>query len=623
MVFLKAGGLGEFGGGFGGAALGLEGEGEVIMGQGKGGLKADGLVVLDEGGVGVAEAPEDTAEVDAGLGVGGEQSDEAAEAGLSLGQAAEFRKGFGPSGDGGGVIRLEAGGLSEVGQGFFGFAHSREGLGEVEVGFGVIRQEAESLGELGPGFVGVAEGEEELAEAERGGWVPRASENGGLVMGEGLVGFAKVNEGEGEVVEGVGGVGVGEESGLEMGEGEGVIALEAEFNTELGFGDGVVSGDGEGVGEEGGVVTPEAELVARGEGASGQDEQTGGGKQRFQARLAGGEAGHCPGEAEEDADEGDVGVAVGQGMAASLKETENGHQGTEEPKPADGDPGSTFELEEGNGGTGEQEESGQQDLPVRPGVQGGGNAFRVRVEIAGIGMGIEDSEARGPKGFGEVGDAGADGVINAEVEREVAHDEMALVLRGESDEGAGKGEGEEGKFFAEQKRGGRHRGETLQGPKVEEQEEGREGDEHGFAHQAEGEKEQGEKIERQGMRGEAGSDFERWGRGKDAGREAGRERSREGHATVDVLDIGPEGEEEEEGAEDVFAFGEPGDRFNVQGMDGEEGGDKGARPLGASHLAQDEEKQESIGQVEEEVVEMVPTGIQAKELDCPACGKGG
>ena len=78
--------------------------------------------------------------------------------------------------------------------------------------------------------------------------------------------------------------------------------------------------------------------------------------------------------------------------------------------------------------------------------------------------------------------------------------------------------------------------------------------------------------------------------------------------------VRPQGEEEEEGAEDIFALGNPGDGFDVQGVQGEQGGDQSARPDGTGELAEQPEQQEAIGKMQGQIHQMVACGMNAKEL---------
>ena len=62
--------------------------------------------------------------------------------------------------------------------------------------------------------------------------------------------------------------------------------------------------------------------------------------------------------------------------------------------------------------------------------------------------------------------------------------------------------------------------------------------------------------------------------------------------------ITPERQESKEGAEKVFSFGDPGDGFDMGGMEGEGGGDKGCQEGGKSETPEQQEKQDGVGQVQ-------------------------
>src|ERR1035441_10058857 len=81
-----------------------------------------------------------------------------------------------------------------------------------------------------------------------------------------------------------------------------------------------------------------------------------------------------------------------------------------------------------------------------------------------------------------------------------------------------------------------------------------------------------------------------------------------------VADVSSEREEAEEGAEDVFAFADPGDRFDVQRMQSKESGDKGAAPKSAGHLPEEQEDQDNIGDVKNQVGQVHLAGAAAEEL---------
>ena len=90
-----------------------------------------------------------------------------------------------------------------------------------------------------------------------------------------------------------------------------------------------------------------------------------------------------------------------------------------------------------------------------------------------------------------------------------------------------------------------------------------------------------------------------------------------------VAAISPEGEDEEEAAEDVLAFGNPGDGFDVERVPGEEGGDHGAAPLRAGQLPKDEKEQDGIGGVNKEIGAVMGAGIETVEGAVCGVGKPG
>jgi hypothetical protein len=79
-----------------------------------------------------------------------------------------------------------------------------------------------------------------------------------------------------------------------------------------------------------------------------------------------------------------------------------------------------------------------------------------------------------------------------------------------------------------------------------------------------------------------------------------------------VTHVSPKGEEAEERAQDIFAFGDPSNGFDVERVPGEEGGDEGTAPKGAGHAAQKVEEQEGVEDVKEQAGGMVAAGIERK-----------
>ena len=91
----------------------------------------------------------------------------------------------------------------------------------------------------------------------------------------------------------------------------------------------------------------------------------------------------------------------------------------------------------------------------------------------------------------------------------------------------------------------------------------------------------------------------------------------------DIAAVGQEGEHEEQRAEDVLAFRDPGDRFNVQGMQPEQRSHQGASPEGPRHQPQRDEQQDRVGRVQCDVDRMVPARpvLDAEEVAVEHVGK--
>ena len=104
--------------------------------------------------------------------------------------------------------------------------------------------------------------------------------------------------------------------------------------------------------------------------------------------------------------------------------------------------------------------------------------------------------------------------------------------------------------------------------------------------------------------------------GHEAERHAGGDRPHPASARLrDVARVGAKREQPEGGAEDVFAFGDPGHGFDIHGMHGEEQRHRRARPLGAGEPPQCGENEAGIDGVQRDVAEMMPAGVAAKERD--------
>ena len=68
-------------------------------------------------------------------------------------------------------------------------------------------------------------------------------------------------------------------------------------------------------------------------------------------------------------------------------------------------------------------------------------------------------------------------------------------------------------------------------------------------------------------------------------------------------------------AEDVLTFGYPSDRFDVQRMPGEQGRHHCARPDRPRNSPKKQKEEDSIGNVEQEIEQVVTDRIQAEHLN--------
>ena len=84
---------------------------------------------------------------------------------------------------------------------------------------------------------------------------------------------------------------------------------------------------------------------------------------------------------------------------------------------------------------------------------------------------------------------------------------------------------------------------------------------------------------------------------------------------ANVADVSPEGQHEEQTAEQVFPLGDPGHGFRPQRMNGEHGRHKGARPKIAGHLPQNQQQQNRHRGVQRHIGRVVPRRVlRAVEL---------
>jgi len=359
-------------------------------------------------------------------------------------------------------------------------------------------------------------------------------------------------------------------------------------------------------GEERMAVPPVGDLAVRDDRARGQDRAGRGGENGRRQPEPRRQVAGPPGEGDEGADQGDVGVAVRHGRVPQLDEADHGQERHEVPGPAEGQVWKSAAPPERHGRHGGQEEGGGQDGRGRPGLQG-----------------VEHGKPRRPDRLPQVQDAGHERISDPFREGQLRERDHgpALLLRHDRDHAEDDRKDRQGDLFRQQRqkrerapaglvlrrrlsplrlplavflfpwlrvagylRGGRLPGgvEPLQRPPVHQQQDDGHGDEHRFGHQARQEENKNGKV-------------------------ALRSRP------LRVKRVGPQGEHPEEGAEHVLALGDPGDGLHVQGVQGEQGGGEGASPPGLRHTLQGEEEQDRVERVKEHVDEMVGAGTGSEQ----------
>jgi hypothetical protein len=82
------------------------------------------------------------------------------------------------------------------------------------------------------------------------------------------------------------------------------------------------------------AVLPILHLVTGHDGEKRQDRQAGGWQNGPREMKLPGPVGHTPAHHQKEADEGDVGVAIGAGLEINLDDPDHRHQRAEEPQPS-------------------------------------------------------------------------------------------------------------------------------------------------------------------------------------------------------------------------------------------------------------------------------------------------
>ena len=231
------------------------------------------------------------------------------------------------------------------------------------------------------------------------------------------------------------------------------------------------------------------------------------------------------------------------------------------------------------GGNDTQDEAGCRDLP------GGQGVSRMRVE---------DRQLCRIQELPEIGDVRVQRVRHPGPCREVPHRAPSRLLHGVRDERRCGGECEQRQLLEPQpshrrdtaalsggcSAGGRRHREALERPVVQEQQHEGQGHEHGLAQETQGEESCHQQVT--GNRGRPS----------------------------DVAQVRSEREREEQAAQHVFPFGNPGHRLHVQRMNGEQGRHESTRPERASSLQQHQEEDDGGGGVEENARQVMSARVR-------------
>ncbi len=199
--------------------------------------------------------------------------------------------------------------------------------------------------------------------------------------------------------------------------------------------------------------------------------------------------------------------------------------------------------------------------------------------------GVEDGQVRRPEGLQQVEGVGPGGVGQAHPDGELgqAGDRAAAALGQHGDHRRGGREGEQRDLLAQQPGEIGRAPQAPARPPVEQQQREREGDRHRLGRQGQGEGADHRQVPRR--------------------RRHPQPQQPRAH-----------GRRPEEAAQDVLAFGRPGNRLDVLGVDQEEGGGQEARRGRAGQDTQHEEEEDAGRCVDEGAGQVVPPGPPAEDL---------
>lgn len=89
----------------------------------------------------------------------------------------------------------------------------------------------------------------------------------------------------------------------------------------------------------------------------------------------------------------------------------------------------------------------------------------------------------------------------------------------------------------------------------------------------------------------------------------------------DECEIGPDREQPEQAAQDLFPFGDPNNRLDMERMDREEQRHECASPPRSGQPPQNQEQEYRVDRVKKDVSEMMPAAVQSVKTDAQHVGE--
>ena len=343
-------------------------------------------------------------------------------------------------------------------------------------------------------------------------------------------------------------------------------------------------------------VAPHTHLPPRQRGADHDHQHAGHGNRGTPAtpgRIRGEPVGHGPGQHDEQPRQRQVGEAVGHGLRAGLHEPDHGHERADEPEPAHDQVRAASDLQQQQDRDDRQEHRRAEDCLAAP----------LQVFAAQqIRMGIDSREIHGPDRLADIEGVGHDrigqAVRNGQHIR--AEHRAPLPLHGDRRDAARQRQREQGKLLEDQvadrarrvgfsgrivsrSRLGLERADAPQRPVVQQQQQERPRHEHRFGQQAQP---QGDEHQRVACE----------------------------PAPPGVPRVRAEGQQREQAAEHVLAFGDPRHGLDVQRVQGKQGGDERAAPEAARHHEHHPIHQQRVDHVQYSVDDVMARGVETEQF---------